>query len=698
MKKNLIQLIAICIIVAFAVFAYLKWFSGPDKVVVDAAEEATVLAENEGYKKIHHLDQGAVQLPLFILLSMKSKGSDDLLVNAMQDYGFITQNSVENPDAMPIGMSTTHIGGVKYTTMNCAVCHTGKIRVDDKAYIIDGAANHFHTMAWAKHVKASIESTLQNKSEFMDFLIRAIKKKTIVIKSGVTGEPYDAAKMTRVKESLLKDAAIEVSLKSGKGEAAHKVDIANMTVSEAEELVVAKALNVVLDQAKGSNIYELDTENIFEKQSNEVERFMDEDKKLFSDPEALLASGEKKLSSDKVGPHGALADIVSLMKLMKFQLEYGNNILGIVDVLGDFGPGRDDAWSILTKLLCDNKTHNGVIMYGQSPEGAPADALYLNKPAPVKVPNLFSISHYRKSESFTPGVYHFHYDGNTNTMVERNILQALAIGSVRYYDETEGGEATKVKLPELMEAENYFSTLKIPNFSKSFPQHFDAKLAKKGEEVFHREVSIKFTDHDGKQQTVKESCYSCHQSKPEGREIPLEIIQTDPKRWAFFNQEKYRRNLVKLGETAQILTSNTAKAQNFDIDSIPEEPKDRKWYDHQIGYFARTLEGVWASPPYLHNGSVRTIKDLLNPTTERKNYHLGTRNYDVVNLGYLDDPEVDPNNNGHKIQAYFLQTEAYTDEKGVEHAAINGGHEYGVDFSEEDKAALIEYLKTLGDS
>ncbi|MFC5049366.1 hypothetical protein ACFPK9_01850 [Rubritalea spongiae] len=695
MKEKILKFLATCVAVAMAVFSYIQWFMGDDTVVIDAAEDAEVLAKNEGYEKIHHLDQGAVQLPLFILLSMKSKGSDELLVNAMQDYGFITKNSEANPEAMPIGMSTTQVGGMKYTTMNCAVCHTGKIRVDNKAYIIDGAANHFHTMAWAKHVKESIEATLHSDEELLDFLIRAIQKKTIVIKSGVTGEPYDAAKMERVKENVLKDDAGKMSLMSGQKSSVQPEDVAGMAAEELEEFVIAKALNAALDEAREVKSYELDAEEIFEEQKVRLEKYIDEDKKLFTAP-LSSASGMNKTSGDK--PHGALEDIVELVKLMKFQLEYGNNILGIVDRLGDFGPGRDDAWSILTKLLCDNKDHNGVLMYGQSSAGAPADALQLNKPAPVKVPNLFSISHYHRSKEFKPGVYHFHYDGNTNTMVERNLLQALAIGSVQYYDEAAGGEATEVKLPALMQAENYFSSLNIPNFSKNFPQYFDEKLAKKGEEVFHREIEINYTDRNGEKQTIRESCYSCHQTKPEGREFPIELIQTDPKRWAFFNEKNYRRNLVKLGEVAKTLTENTAKAQNFDIDSIPEEAKDRRWYVDQTGYYARTLEGVWASPPYLHNGSVRTIRDLLNPASERKNYYLGSRNYDVVNLGYMDDKEMDPNNTGKKVPAYFLQAEAYTDENGVEHPAINGGHEYGVDFSDEDKAALIEYLKTLGDS
>lgn len=649
-------------------------------IVIEASEDAELLNGGKDHERIHHLDQGAVQLPLFMLLSLKSVNSDKLLINEMQDYGFITRNTEEKPEAMPIGMSTTKVGGMEYTTMNCAVCHTGKIRVDGKAYIIDGAANHFHTMAWAKHVKASLVATLEDPIEFVKFAARAVSKKRIEIKHVDSGELMIDVDLKRI-QAKLEEANV---VKSGK-QILRATELSDL---EARDLVYAQSITAMLEAVQEVPSTEMNADAIFDEEANAIEGQVGRD--LFTtQQQPLMKSGQNAAMKSDEG-------FGSLIQLVKYQIDYGNNIMGIVDVLGDFGPGRDDAWSILTKLLCDNKEHNGVIMYGQPSDGAPADALYLNKPAPVKVPNLFSISNYHESGEYVAGDYHFHYDGNTNTMVERNLLQALAIGSVRYYDPKQGGTTTKVKLDALMEAEKYFSSLKIPNFSEAFPEHFDADLAKKGEEVFHREMEITYTDHEGKEQTVRESCHSCHESQPQGREFPIELIQTDPKRWAFFNEKGYKRNMVKLGATASELTNNTTSAQDFDFSKYPEVPKDRKWYTDQTGYYARTLKGVWASPPYLHNGSVRTIRDLLNPASERKNYYLGSRNYDVENLGYMDDKEMDPNNSGDSIPAYYLKAESYTDEKGVYHPAINGGHEFGVHFSSDDKSALIEYLKVLG--
>ena len=58
----------------------------------------------------------------------------------------------------------------------------------------------------------------------------------------------------------------------------------------------------------------------------------------------------------------------------------------------------------------------------------------------------------------------------------------------------------------------------------------------------------------------------------------------------------------------------------------------------ELAYKVRPLNGVWATPPYLHNGSVPTVYDLLSPVEERpKKFYLGNREYDPVKLGYKTD-------------------------------------------------------------
>ena len=58
-----------------------------------------------------------------------------------------------------------------------------------------------------------------------------------------------------------------------------------------------------------------------------------------------------------------------------------------------------------------------------------------------------------------------------------------------------------------------------------------------------------------------------------------------------------------------------------------------------VAYKARPLNGAWATAPFLHNGSVPSLYQLLLPDTEReKSFYLGGNDLDVVNIGFKSKP------------------------------------------------------------
>jgi mono/diheme cytochrome c family protein len=100
-------------------------------------------------------------------------------------------------------------------------------------------------------------------------------------------------------------------------------------------------------------------------------------------------------------------------------------------------------------------------------------------------------------------------------------------------------------------------------------------------------------------------------------------------------------------------------------------------------YESRVLSGIWATAPYLHNGSVPNLWELLKPAKERRgSFKVGSRVFDPKNVGY--DTENSPFKSGS-----FIVDPANANGNG------NGGHNYGTELSEEERWALIEYLKTL---
>jgi hypothetical protein len=97
-------------------------------------------------------------------------------------------------------------------------------------------------------------------------------------------------------------------------------------------------------------------------------------------------------------------------------------------------------------------------------------------------------------------------------------------------------------------------------------------------------------------------------------------------------------------------------------------------------YAARPLYGIWAAAPYLHNGSVPTLSDLLLPPERRpKTFALGAREYDPVKVGFVVDTSCS-------------QQDCLVDTTQTGNG--NGGHLWGTDLSEADRMALLEYLKT----
>jgi hypothetical protein len=109
-------------------------------------------------------------------------------------------------------------------------------------------------------------------------------------------------------------------------------------------------------------------------------------------------------------------------------------------------------------------------------------------------------------------------------------------------------------------------------------------------------------------------------------------------------------------------------------------------------YKAAPRDGVWATGPFLHNGSVPTIYALLSPAAERPSSFFVTREFDPVKLGintsvvtakdYLFDTTLIGNSNaGHSFEKSYTQT--------------RGNGVIGPELSPDERYAIIEYLKSI---
>jgi hypothetical protein len=157
-------------------------------------------------------------------------------------------------------------------------------------------------------------------------------------------------------------------------------------------------------------------------------------------------------------------------------------------------------------------------------------------------------------------------------------------------------------------------------------------------------------------------CARCHAAVPEtyanesGKrywQLPmykLSVLGTDPWDAANFNgREVYTgvlreafggKEKVGIGEALLRTTSAVIKTELGHQRLTPDDPTAATGYRKNnfrapLGYPARPLPGYWATPPYLHNGAVPNMYELLSPLDERSaSFWTGDLEFDTVHLGY----------------------------------------------------------------
>ncbi len=164
-----------------------------------------------------------------------------------------------------------------------------------------------------------------------------------------------------------------------------------------------------------------------------------------------------------------------------------------------------------------------------------------------------------------------------------------------------------------------------------------------------------------------ENCSKCHGTYGENPTYPnkvvsLEVVRTDP--WY----------------ASYAVTAPIVEWYNKSWFALSEP---RSWFEPEAGYIAPPLDGIWATAPYLHNGSIPTLEDLLN-SSQRPEYWERSKepvDYDPVKVGWKYE-----NKKGKAGKwTYDTNLPAYSNE----------GHYFGDKLSPGERKALIEYLKTL---
>ena len=237
---------------------------------------------------------------------------------------------------------------------------------------------------------------------------------------------------------------------------------------------------------------------------------------------------------------------------------------------------------------------------------------------------------------------HLHWDGNNTSVRERNISASIGAGVVAPHS-GRGGRSS-LDEPSMNRIAEWILDLGPPKFPES---KIDRSKLPRGAEVF--------ATH----------CAACHafDGARVGKVVPITdpLLGTDPHRLNSFGADMVER-------------MNTW-GQGY--------PWKFTHFQKTDGYANQPLDGIWLRGPYLHNGSVPTLRDLLKPPGERpKKFRRGNDVYDWANVGF------DSTTPSEGARTYF---EFDTTKPGNG----NAGHTYGIGLPPADKDALLEYLKTF---
>lgn len=204
-------------------------------------------------------------------------------------------------------------------------------------------------------------------------------------------------------------------------------------------------------------------------------------------------------------------------------------------------------------------------------------------------------------------------------------------------------------LHRMEELDNFLSEWPSPKY----PFPIDNGLAKTGESIY------------------AQHCADCHTpgAARTNRPIPIDEIKTDRERmdtWLQAAADEANRVVKGLG----INRPNMVK---------------------QEAYQSPPLDGIWMRAPYLHNGSVPNLREMLEPEDKRTTVFY--RGYDVYNpedVGFITS-NAEAEHFGWKIQIERAGWKHDVSERGNG----NKGHTYGTSLTPTEKRALLEYLKTL---
>ncbi|MGO7964708.1 c-type cytochrome [Rhizobium ruizarguesonis] len=278
-------------------------------------------------------------------------------------------------------------------------------------------------------------------------------------------------------------------------------------------------------------------------------------------------------------------------------------------------------------------------------------------PAYTKIATVFSEDHRARAQ----------FDGSIGDIYARSSLAALAAGAT----------VTNMANPEIADnirkASDFTKTLRPLRYSEMFPEAaaaLDPARLLQGHKIYGQYCAACHGDRD-------DATGAWVNGEKTGQVVPVDELKTDPERVRF-------RHYGPLAEEMFALFPDKHPFHFKREDIWPQRGQEA---DVSIrGYVNAPLDGMFLRAPYLHNGSVMTLAELINLKKRRDVFYRGDNTYDLADVGFWSPGGADDRN--------YFKFDA------TQIGNSNRGHDYPWAYDDpkrnpDDLAALLDYLKTL---
>jgi len=307
---------------------------------------------------------------------------------------------------------------------------------------------------------------------------------------------------------------------------------------------------------------------------------------------------------------------------------------------------------------------------------------YIPTTAPVRFPALWD----------TPYFDWVLYNASIRQPLARNVIEALGVGApIDPATFLSGTVNHGVLMDNIVSIHRSLTKLQSPPWPENILGRIDPVKAQQGEALFQQMCA-------GCHQPIDRRTHAPLRDVAEGKSpeiaittVPLDKVGTDPRQATNFASRVV--TLEKINGPPQIAYLEAAKAVTSRIvDQWAQQSTANAQAEKEIdagrandfrgtrAYRARPLNGIWAMAPYLHNGSVPSLYELLLPAAQRTRiFYVGSWEFDPQQVGVISSSPF--------AGAFMFDTRLPGNS--------NAGHDYGTNISEADRLALIEFLKKL---